>query len=120
MKTNKLTKGANVRWESSRMVLPEHVAALKDYDIEKRKVIRPTLDEQEIEMVERKIRAAIKDRQPIQLRYYKNGFIKDKVVYPASLDAVTRQLICHDAFGLKWMINFVDILGATVSTEALD
>ena len=36
MKTNKLTKGANVRWESSRMVLPEHVAAVKDYDIEKR------------------------------------------------------------------------------------
>lgn len=120
MKANKLTKGANVRWESSRMVLPEHVAALKQYDVEKRKIIRPTLDEQEMETIERRIQAAIKNRQPVQLRYYKNGFIKDKVVYPAKLDAMTRRLICHDAFGLKWMIHFTDILGATGGTGDLD
>lgn len=46
MKANKLTAGSNLMWESSRMMLPEHVAALNEQKRESMKKARPELDEQ--------------------------------------------------------------------------
>ncbi len=44
MKQNKLTQGSNMRWESSRMTLPEHVEEILLWRNERDKVQKPQLD----------------------------------------------------------------------------
>lgn len=55
MKINKLTPNSNLRWESSRMMLPEHVEAINRHNIDKLRIKQPVLDEQEIEEIGRKL-----------------------------------------------------------------
>jgi hypothetical protein len=52
---NKLTKGSNLMWESSRMMLPEHVEALNKQKKESKRKERPVFDQQHLEQVERMI-----------------------------------------------------------------
>ncbi|RWR06764.1 YolD-like family protein, partial [Siminovitchia fortis] len=37
MRPNKLTPNENLRWQSSRMMLPEHVERLQELDVEREK-----------------------------------------------------------------------------------
>lgn len=55
MKPNKLTRGHNLIWESSRMMLPEHKELLRQHQKELNIKKKPILDEQEIEVLHRKI-----------------------------------------------------------------
>lgn len=48
MKANKLTPGSNMRWESSRMMLPEHKERILQRKREQHRKDRPILDEQEV------------------------------------------------------------------------
>lgn len=59
MKANKLTPGSNLLWESSRMMLPEHVEALNKFAVESKKKVRPTFDQQHLEQVERMVQQYI-------------------------------------------------------------
>jgi hypothetical protein len=59
MKPNKLTPGTNLKWESSRMMLPEHVEALRFHHEDKKRKQRPDLDEQELMEIDRMIRQYI-------------------------------------------------------------
>jgi hypothetical protein len=52
---NKLTKGSNLMWESSRMMLPEHKEAILRQKKESQKKPRPVFDQQHLEQVERMI-----------------------------------------------------------------
>lgn len=56
MKENKLTPGSNVRWVSSRMMLPEHVEAIRVHEQEIRKKKRPELSEEQLYEVDWKLR----------------------------------------------------------------
>ncbi|WKB34753.1 YolD-like family protein [Terrilactibacillus sp. S3-3] len=76
MKINKLTPGKNLRWESSRMMLPEHVQALHDHEVEEEKVAKPVLDDQEIETIDRLLRQSLEQSQPLNIEYYDQGFKK--------------------------------------------
>ena len=49
MKENKLTPGSNMRWESSRMILPEHREMWLRHQKEDRMKFRPLWDEQQLE-----------------------------------------------------------------------
>jgi hypothetical protein len=112
---NKLTEGSNMRWESSRMKLPEHVARIRE-EIENEKTInRPVLAEDELEQIERALQEAIEKRIPIQLSYYKDGFIKNTICYPGRLDPLSKQLIVRDAYGMKESYAFLDIMDARIS-----
>ena len=48
-KPNKLSEGHNTMWESSRIMLPEHVSALHELDREEKKQPKPFIDDQEWE-----------------------------------------------------------------------
>lgn len=113
---NKLTPGSNIRWESSRMMLPEHVQALKQLKIDEQKMPRPELCEDDIEEIENNLKMAVKNRLPVDMKYYKDGFIKNRICYPYWLDGINRQLICRDAYGLKSRIDFRDIMAVKMST----
>lgn len=69
MKVNKLSKGHNLRWESSRMMLPEHREQLLK---ERRKHLEftpPILDENQLEEINYMIMKAIEQKQAITITY---------------------------------------------------
>lgn len=55
VKPSKITPGSNLLWESSRMMLPEHVAMLQKRKAEQRKKKKPKLADQTLEELAYKI-----------------------------------------------------------------
>ncbi len=70
MKNTKLTPGANLRWESSRMMLPEHVVAIVDHNRNKNNKERAELDEQELLLIENTIQQSMLHRQALTFSLY--------------------------------------------------
>ncbi|MFT8872395.1 MAG: YolD-like family protein [Sporolactobacillus sp.] len=111
---NKLSVGSNLRWEASRMMLPEHVKAVREaMQNVKADTRRPDIDVQEAERIDRLLQEAIRQRRPVQVYYSKSGVIKQKIVYPQASDSAHHLLICRDAFGLAIDLPLADILGIT-------
>jgi hypothetical protein len=71
---NKVTKGSNMRWEGSRMMLPEHVEGLQHQKEEKTKVPRHELDEQELQEVGTVIMASLNHELEVRITYWKDGY----------------------------------------------
>ncbi|GAK11940.1 YolD-like family protein [Geomicrobium sp. JSM 1781026] len=70
---NKLTPGSNMRWESSRMILPEHREAWLTHQQDTTKVKKPILDEQRWLEFELILREAMEYNEPLLFTYWKNG-----------------------------------------------
>lgn len=70
MKQNKLTPGSNIMWESSRMMLPQHVEEIRRDLREQNRKNKPELDAQEAETIERAIHASFKLKQPVNLSMF--------------------------------------------------
>lgn len=68
----------NGLWESSRMMLPEHKETIIRRRREENRKMRPILDAQEIEQIERVIAEAFRERRRITLRIW--GEYEDKIV----------------------------------------
>lgn len=82
MKKNKLTPGANLLWESSRMMLPEHKEALWQSVLEHNRVQKPNLDEQELMEMGRTIEEAFSSKSYLSISIYhpmKQKQIKGKI-----------------------------------------
>ncbi|MFA8438808.1 YolD-like family protein [Pueribacillus sp. YX66] len=62
-KPSKITPGFNLTWESSRMMLPEHVAMLQQRKQLQRKRSKPELDMQAIEELECKIQSLVEQKK---------------------------------------------------------
>lgn len=60
----------NGMWESSRMMLPEHIVRINQLAHEQKKRQRIELDEQEWEDVSRAVAQSMQQRQPVKLRMY--------------------------------------------------
>jgi hypothetical protein len=111
---NKLTEGSNMRWESSRMMLPEHVARIQEEIENEKKIERPILAEDELEQIGRTLQEAIEKRCPVELSYYKDGFIKQMICYIKRLDPTDKRLTVSDMYGLKCQYKFNDIMDAKI------
>ena len=70
MKVNKLTPGHNLLWESSRMVLPEHVEALIKYRKESLKQIKPDLDDQKLDEISSIIQESYYNRVSVKITVF--------------------------------------------------
>lgn len=99
MKANKLTQGQNLRWESSRMMLPEHIQALHDHAAGKEKVSKPILDDQEADRINRILRQSIEESRPLQIEYYDRGLIKKMIGCALRYDETSRTLHVNDRSG---------------------
>lgn len=69
MGMNKLTKGHNLRWESSRMMLPEHRERLLAERRKQGEFKPPLLDEQQLEAINGAIRQAIVEMHEVTIIY---------------------------------------------------
>lgn len=114
MTDNKLTKGSNMRWESSRMILPEHVQALREHLRDLEKVARPLLDEQEQATINRTIHVAAAENRPVTVRYYRDGFIETMRGSLSLPDMPGGPLRISDRFGISWKIAFRDLVAVTI------
>lgn len=68
----------NIKWQTS-FLLPEHVAGIKQFAEESKKVSKPELDEQQLEEFERTICEAMEYNQSLTFVYWKNGFYETVV-----------------------------------------
>ncbi|MBD8003493.1 YolD-like family protein [Bacillus norwichensis] len=69
MRINKLTPGYNLRWESSRMMLPEHREQLLEERRKQQEFIPAILDNDQLQEIDRVIVKSIETRQAITITY---------------------------------------------------
>jgi hypothetical protein len=106
MKQNKLTPGGNLRWESSRMMLPEHVEAINQHNVDKLKIKQPILGEQQIEEIGRKLGESLENHSPVSVSYYQSGFINEMKGIVTKLEPLTRQITLMDYGHNQYKLNF--------------
>ncbi|WP_052398650.1 YolD-like family protein [Geomicrobium sp. JCM 19039] len=73
MRGNKLTPGSNMRWESSRMILPEWREAWLDHQKDHKKVAKPVLDEQQWDEFALVLNDCMEHNQLIKFTYWQDG-----------------------------------------------
>ena len=112
-KVNKLTPGANLLWESSRMMLPEHKEAIARHRRELQRKEKPVLDEQRLIELSHVLSEARQRRLDVRLvcmirmqSRCSPGGIK--------IDPVQRKMRLATAEGEVW-ISLDDILDARVA-----
>ncbi|MCJ7839388.1 YolD-like family protein [Lederbergia sp. NSJ-179] len=69
MRPNKLTVGYNLRWESSRMMLPEHREQLLQEQRNQKVFQMPSLHEDQLQEINRILRVAIEQDRSITVTY---------------------------------------------------
>jgi len=69
---NKLSEGSNLIWESSRMILPEHKARIREHNLTPPPKNRPTLSEDRLTEINQRLSIAIETGASVTLTYYKN------------------------------------------------
>lgn len=70
---NKLSKGSNMRWESSRMTLPEYVDKILSWQDEQKYIKKPGLDQQKIEDINEALYIAIEFNRTITFTLWTDG-----------------------------------------------
>ncbi|MDQ0297717.1 hypothetical protein J2S78_000125 [Salibacterium salarium] len=73
MKGNKLTPGSNMRWESSRMILPEHREQWLKHQEKHNKAKKPELDPQRWEELEWLLSDAMRNNDSLRFTYWQDG-----------------------------------------------
>lgn len=61
--SDKLTEGSNKRWEAMRMMLPEHIAALRQDKVDAQKVSKPMLGEDQLQEINVALTSALSERR---------------------------------------------------------
>ncbi|HLQ72379.1 MAG TPA: YolD-like family protein [Bacillota bacterium] len=79
-----------IKWTS--LMLPEHVALLKEMWEEDNKVPKPDIDEQEMEIMNEKIRMAYHHNEDVRLSVHENGKITTVVGLIKRIDVQTNTI----------------------------
>ncbi|MGG3571224.1 YolD-like family protein [Bacillus gobiensis] len=110
-KGNMLTPDSNMRWESSRMMLPEHLEALLAHKKKQMKVEKPELNEQKIEDIENLIRESMEFVFPLQFKVYDSGYFREVKGLVEYINGRTKRLHVVDRKGDTNFIRYEDIVG---------
>ncbi|TPE68964.1 YolD-like family protein [Halalkalibacterium halodurans] len=116
MKINKLTPGYNLRWESSRMMLPEHVEALHTYRRQSQKQAKPEMDQQTLDELSSVIQASYHKRKPVRLTVFDTYENKQIVGVVTSIDRVLEKLKFEHDQEFEW-IHFNVIMDVSYADE---
>ncbi|CAF1786864.1 YolD-like family protein [Bacillus subtilis] len=93
------------RWEQ-KFILPEHREALLHRKFETKKIEKPVLDEYQLEEMARVISEAMEFNSPLNIRYYRNGFIEEVFGHVHYINEVNQRLHVKD---LKGDTNFISV-----------
>ncbi|MDN3954691.1 YolD-like family protein [Sporolactobacillus laevolacticus] len=114
---SKKTLGSPMRLDSA---LPEQAEPLTEEFKSKEKIPRPDLAEDELQEICRTLKISIHEHKLVELSYFRDGFIRQKICYPDRLDTLEKQLTIRDLYGIHWKLpiqNIVDIRLSNVNEE---
>jgi hypothetical protein len=96
---NKLTPGSNLRWQSSRMMLTEHVEAILHHNRTKNHRERVELDDQELQIITTALQQSMHTKQAVTLTMF--DLVEDLQIVGIveRLDSRLRRLIVEAAAG---------------------
>jgi len=102
-KANKLTVGSNLMWESSRMMLPEHVEAIHEWQVEESKKVKPLLDEQQLEQFTQRIHEAKENHLIVQITKWQNGYFytREGIIHDINQQMQTIRLFMEEELGME-------------------
>jgi|SRR5690606_1932361 len=96
-----------IKWTS--LMLPEHVELLKRIWNEDKKVVKPNLDEQELEVLNNQILQAFHQKQCIQIEYYYDNQRLEIRGIIKKLDSLHQMIVIKDITGDIVSIPFRNI-----------
>jgi hypothetical protein len=107
MNANKLTPGSNLRWQSSRMMLPEHVEAILHHNRTKNNKERVELDEQELANITLALQQSMYTKQAVTLTMF---YLVEDLQVIGVVERVDERLRCLKVDG-EWfgMDNIVGV-----------
>lgn len=109
--TNKLTAGHNLRWESSRIMLPEHTETILKWRKSLEEEKKPIIDEQQWEEFGQTLDEAIACKQKVRFTIWKAGFFENIEGWIQSVDSQLKRIrINIDEFEVEY-IAFDVIVG---------
>ncbi|GIN98541.1 hypothetical protein J6TS1_44110 [Siminovitchia terrae] len=79
-------------WESSRMMLQEHVRSLNDSSVDSVRVKEPQLDEQEREQINETIHFAMKFNQLLIFTIWIDGFFEEVTCAVHYINQINKQM----------------------------
>lgn len=97
----------SIKWTS--LMLPEHVELLKKIWNEDKKVVKPMLDEQELETINRRIIEANQNNEEVRITYFESGKIIEIQGIISKLDQLNQVIILQDLNKEKHYIPFTSI-----------
>mgnify|MGYP001485560304 CR=1 FL=1 len=108
-KKTKITPGSNLMWESSRMMLPEHVQAFLELKRNWNKKKKPEWDDQRLEEMERVVVEAYASKRPVTVTLFGEWETRCLTGVIARLDPYQRKIRLDTEKGSIW-INWTDVL----------
>jgi len=103
LKPNKLSRGYNVIWESSRMMLPEHKEWIRKNQKKKQYTEMPELDEQEISLIADQLQLAWETKSLVQLTCHHPLHPIQLAGQISKIDHVSRALQLNTESGREWV-----------------
>lgn len=100
------------KWTS--LMLPEHIALLRELSIELDKEKKPILDEYQIQEFEEKIHYAMSFNLAVKLSVWKDGFTDVFTVHVHYIDSLNKQIRAKDKNEDLYYIDFADIVDIEV------
>jgi YolD-like protein len=97
----------SIKWTS--LMLPEHVELLKRIWSEDKKEVKPMLDEQELEMINRRTLEAYQNNEQICIQYYENGKTYEAQGIVTKLDQLNQVVVLQTRNNEKNYIPFASI-----------
>ncbi|GIM48463.1 hypothetical protein DNHGIG_40120 [Collibacillus ludicampi] len=105
-----LAERGNKLWEGSRMILPEHRAAITEYERKQRLLKKPTLDPDKLEEMSRKLSEALQDEKLITIHVFHPEGIERVHVLPKKIDVSTRMLVGLSMLGERTIRIKLDVI----------
>ncbi|PGR97555.1 YolD-like family protein [Bacillus thuringiensis] len=92
--------------------MPEQLAGIREIIKDKTKVERPTLTQDEQELIENMLLCSLLSEEEILITYYEDGFLLTSYMTVIDIDPLNKSIICTDAFYNNMTLKFIDIIDA--------
>lgn len=90
--------------------MPEQFAGIREIIQDKTKVERPTLTQDEQELIENILLCSLLSEEEILITYYEDGFLLTSYMTVIDIDPLNKSIICTDAFYNNMTLKFIDII----------
>lgn len=104
-----------MKWTA--MMLPEHVQQIRKIWNDDKKVTMPTIDEQQLEIINNTVKLAIEDHSLLKITYYDKGYYLHTTGYAQKADPVTSIVTMLTLKGNKLFIQTDQIIEVESTTE---